>query len=170
MLTVRTAVALGAALAIVSAARRSSAADAQFATVGMSMSVKLCCSPGGAVGFGPAFNYARYSGRWPVGRFDPAFGGYAWLQYYPSLDAARLGIGPQASYLFGGIEAGPSLMFGSEPTRMTASVTPFASVGFVWLGLRVNFVDPHAKDALLEFTLGAGYPFGAYRVLAERGN
>jgi hypothetical protein len=151
-------------------ARTSAANDVQFETVGASMAVKVCCSPGGAVGFGPAFNYSRYFTRWEIGRFDPAVGGYAWLHYYPSLEAARFGVGAQASYLFGGVEAGPSLMFGSEPARFTASVTPFGSMGFMWLGLRLNFVDPHGSDALLEFIAGAGYPIGSYRVLADAGH
>src|SRR4051812_22823580 len=76
-------------------------------TVGLSLSVKLCCSPGKAVGFGPAVNYAHW-----LSASSPTVGGFGWLHYYPKLGSARLGLGPQASYLFGGLEAGPSLLFG----------------------------------------------------------
>src|SRR5258707_9450235 len=81
---------------------------ANYATVGASLSVGLCCGSGGVVGFGPAVNYAHWvSGQATLGAFGS-------LHYYPALDAARTGIGPQASYLWTGVEVGPSLFFAKE--------------------------------------------------------
>jgi hypothetical protein len=133
--------------------------DGSFTTLGMSMAVKLCCGDGGAVGFGPALNYAQYLSGVRGPNFPPAVGAFAWMHYYPSLDSTRIGLGPQASYLFGGIEVGPSLLIGQAPTHVAASITPFASIGFVWLGLRANL--PAAKTSGLELIAGAGYPIGA---------
>ncbi len=152
-----------ATISLVSTALASEPDD--FVTFGMSMSVKLCCSPGGAVGFGPAINYAHWLRGNAIGNYSPTIGAFGWLHYYPAPGSTRLGLGPQASYLFGGIELGPSVMLAGETTNVTASLTPFLSGGFVWVGVRLNMVDPHKQDALLEFVTGAGYPIGASAAL-----
>jgi hypothetical protein len=127
---------------------------ANYATVGFSLAIKLCCNSGGAVGLGPAFNYAHWVSD------TATLGAFGWAHYYPSLDAVRVGAGPQASYAFAGVELGPSLFFQKdEPTSVAASVTPFASAGFLWTGARLN-LGAERSDPLLELVIGAGYPIG----------
>ncbi|MEO6573703.1 MAG: hypothetical protein ABIP89_07690 [Polyangiaceae bacterium] len=133
------------------------AATPDIVTPGVSFSVKICCGPGGgAVGFGPAVNYAHWldtsSGSLAT------VGAFGWLHYYPALDAMRIGVGPQASYYFGGLELGPSAFFQKgESTSVQASLTPFGSIGFVWTGIRLN-LGAEAKNPFAEFVFGAGYP------------
>ncbi len=141
-------------------ARRASAqslgtAGNDYLTVGGSLSIKLCCGPGGAVGLGPGVSYAHWASN------QTTVGGYAWLQYYPGLEATRFSLGPQASYLFGGAELGPSVLLGSQPPSWSASATPFASIGFVWTGIRVNF-GARTPNPIVELVFGGGLPVGLH--------
>ena len=134
------------------------ASGEDFVTPGISFTIQLCCGPGGGTfGVGPAVNYAHWleSADGPV-----TVGAFGWLHYYPALDATRLGLGPQASYYFGGLEAGPSAFFQKgEDTTVQVSLTPFGSIGFVWTGLRFN-LGAEKKNPVAEFVFGAGYPIG----------
>jgi hypothetical protein len=121
-------------------------------TVGFSVSIKLCCGPGDGVGFGPALNGAHLVND------NATVGGFGWLYYYPSLEATRIGLGPQASFLLVGAELGPSVFLG-DSTSVAASLTPFGSIGIAWAGIRLNF-GARGKNPFTELVLGAGYPIG----------
>jgi hypothetical protein len=129
--------------------------------VGASLALKLG-GVGPKLGFGPAFNYAHHLENVSIGDYRSTVGAYFWSYYYPweQGDLVRLGIGGQASYSLVGIEIGPSILFGRDVLQGAASWTPFASIGFVWVGLRFNIGNIHSDYSIFEFIAGAGYPFG----------
>jgi hypothetical protein len=166
------AVGIGAVVALVwtlGEERAMAFGDTDFATIGGSLAVELCCREGRGVGFGPAINYAHYLKSTSIGNYSPAIGGYAWAHYYPAHESARVGVGGQASYLVIGSEVGPSLYFGKEPTSGALSMTPFASAGVVWVGLRFNF-GASSESALMEFIAGGGYPLGLSKAATNFGH
>lgn len=134
------------------------ASEKNYVTPGFSFTIQLCCGPGGGTfGVGPALNYSHWlkSADGPV-----TVGAFGWVHYYSALRATRVGLGPQASYYFGGLEAGPSVFFQrGEDTTVQASLTPFGSIGFVWTGLRFN-LGAEKNNPVAEFVFGGGYPIG----------
>lgn len=143
------------ASALLSCSQLASAGDLAFVTVGATMSVKVCCGPGHPVGFGPALNHSQWMTRGP----NPgiAVGGFGYVTYYPSLRAARLGVGPQASATIVGAELGPWLWVSPESVSLRPSAMPFGSVGLLWTGVRMHF-GATEKEPQAEVVLGAGYP------------
>jgi hypothetical protein len=72
-------------------------------------------------------------------------------------DHIRIAFGPQVNYTLGGLEAGLFIEEGSpdRSTTLGAHISPFVSVGFISLGLRIG-VPLHAVDGDRTYAVDVG--------------